>query len=138
MTFTITTQPFYDQSNQCYKNILMINIEPRGPLRRLVRRIKLPRLSPFSSINNNCNNNYIQNCGLAIQNIANAGINAGNGYDLMSPNDIPNLISFLLANGYQIDTQLTNTLNLSLTNQRIVLTATYYGNSNQPTIVYMR
>lgn len=118
----------------------MINIEPQGPLRSLVRRIKLPRLSPFDSINNNCN--YIQKCGLAIQNIANnginAGINAGVACDLMSPNDIPNLISFLLANGYQIDTQLTNMLNQSLTNQRIVLTATYYGNSNQPSIVYMR
>jgi hypothetical protein len=139
MTFTITTQPFYDQYNQCYKNILMINIEPRGPLRSFVRRIKLPRLSPFGSINNNCN--YIQNCGLAIQTIANNGLNAGVACDLMSPNDIPNLISFLLANGYQIDTQLTNMLNQSevkLTNQRIVLTATYYGNSNQPAIVYMR
>ena len=134
MTFTITIQPFYDQPNQCYKNILMINIEPQGPLRSLVRRIKLPRLSPYSSINNNCDYSNPK-CGLAIQNIANTSLKCGR--DLMSPNEIPNLISFLLANGYQIDTQITKMLNQSLTNQRIVLSATYYGTC-QPKIVYTR
>ena len=123
MTFTITIQPYYDRYHQCYKNILMINIEPKGPLRRLVRKINLPRLSPFDTNNYN----FDKKCGLAIQNI--------NGIDeLMSPNEMPNLISFLLENGYQIDTQITNMLNNSL---RVALTATYYGNS-QPGIVYMR
>jgi hypothetical protein len=31
-TFTITSQPYYDQYNECYKNILMVNAEPLGPL----------------------------------------------------------------------------------------------------------
>ena len=140
MTFTITTQPYYDQYKQCYQNILMINIEPCGPLRRIVRRIKLPRLSQFD---NNIDNTYNsgQQCGFAIQHIVNNGCYKMNsGCDLMSPNEIPNLISFLLANGYQIDTQITNMLNQSevkLTKQRVVLTATYYGNK-QPNIMYTR
>jgi hypothetical protein len=143
-TFTITTQPFYDQYNQCYKNIVMCNIEPQGPLRNFVRRIKLPRLSEFHR-EGPCNS--IQQCGLAItnfpnhQNISYTGCCKQNsGCNLMTPNDIPNLISFLLSNGYQIDTQISNMLNQSevkLTNQRNILTATYYGNA-QPSIVYMR
>ena len=36
-TFTITSQPFYDQYNECYKNIIMVNLEPQGPIRKIVR-----------------------------------------------------------------------------------------------------
>lgn len=136
-TFTITSQPYYDQYNQCYKNIMMVNIEPQGPLRNLVRRIQLPRLSPFQT-EGPCN--PIQKCGLALQ-----GLNYSNncnksGCNLMTPNEIPDLISFLLSNGYQIETQLTNMLNQSeikLTDKRLAFTVTYYG-ANQPNIMYMR
>lgn len=132
-TFTITSQPYYDQYNQCYKNIMMVNVEPQGPLRRLVRRIKLPKLSPFQ-VEGPCN--PIQKCGLALQ-----GLNYSNcNNNLMTPNEIPDLISFLQSNGYQIETQLTNMLNqseLKLTDKRLAFTVTYYG-ANQPNIVYMR
>jgi hypothetical protein len=135
-TFTITSQPFYDQYNQCYKNIMMVNVEPQGPLRRLVRRINFPRLSPFQR-EGPCN--PIQKCGLAIQGLNYSGCNKS-GCDLMSPNEIPDLVSFLLENGYQIETQLTNMLNQSeikLTEKRLAFTVTYYG-ANQPNIMYMR
>jgi hypothetical protein len=58
----------------------------------------------------------------------------------MTPNEIPDLISFLQANGYQIETQITNMLNQSeikLSDKRLAFTATYYGD-NQPNIMYMR
>lgn len=136
-TFTITSQPYYDQYNQCYKNIMMINVEPLGPLRSLVRRIQLPRLSPFQ-IDGPCN--PIQKCGLALQ-----CLNYSNNYNksccnLMTPNEIPDLISFLQSNGYQIETQLTNMFNQSeikFTNKRLAFTVTYYG-ANHPKVVYMR
>ena len=131
-TFTITSQPYYDQYNQCYKNILMVNVEPQGPLRRLVRRIKLPKLSPFQ-VEGTCN--QIQKCGLAIQ-----GLNYSCNNNLMTPNEMPDLITFLFSNGYQIETQLTNMLNQSeirLPDRRLVFTVTYYG-VNQPNIMYMR
>jgi hypothetical protein len=137
-TFTITTEPFYDQYNKCYKNILMINILPDGPLKHIVRQLKLPRLSPFQN-NGPCNN--IPKCGLALTNFLSSYNNNYNKCcDLMTPNEIPDLYSFLTANGYQIDTQLTNMMNQSevkLTNSRIVCSATYYGNK-QPNIVYMK
>jgi len=157
-TFTITSQPFYDQYNQCYKNIMMINVEPQGPLRQLVRRTKLPRLSPFQR-EGPCN--PIPQCGLALLSLAgtnfgyfptpyinrntrpincNLCINYNSGCDLMTPNEIPDLITFLQSNGYQIETQITNMLNQSeikLSNKLLAFTATYYGD-NQPSIVYMK
>ena len=137
-TVTITSQPFYDQYNQCYKNIMMVNLEPQGPLSRLVRRLRLPRLSPFQR-EGPCN--PIQKCGLALQSINTGCCNKYNsGCDLMTPNEIPDLISFLQSNGYQIETQITNMLlqsEIKLSNKRMAFTVTYYG-TNQPNIVYMR
>jgi hypothetical protein len=139
-TFTITSQPFYDQYNQCYKNIMTLNVEPQGPLRRLVRRTRLPILSPFQR-EGPCN--PIPKCALALQKIPSNLYNSGchnSGCDLMTPNEMPDLITFLQENGYQFETQITNMLNQSeikLTDRRLAFTITYYG-TNQPNIVYMR
>lgn len=138
-TFTITTQPFYDQYNQCYKNIMMVNAEPRGPIRKIVRRIKLPRLSPFQR-EGPCN--PIPKCGLALQSLNQytSCCKINSGCNLMTPDEIPDLISFLISNGYQIETQLTNMLNQSdikLSNRKLAFTVTYYG-TNQPNITYIR
>jgi hypothetical protein len=111
----------------------MVNIEPEGPLRRLVRRIQLPRLSPFQK-EGPCYS--VQKCGLAIHSL----LELTNGCNLMTPDEIPGLISFLQSNGYQIETQITNMLNQSevkINNKRLVFTVSYYG-ANQPKIVYMR
>jgi hypothetical protein len=135
-TFTITSQPFYNQYSQCYTNILTLNIEPQGPLRKIVRRIKFPKLSPFQ-IEGPCYK--IQQCGLALRSLTN-NYNNCNNCDLMSPDEIPDLITFLTSNGYQIETQITNMLNQSevrLNNKKIVFNVTYYGNK-QPNITYIR
>jgi len=139
-TFTITTQPYLD-NNQCYKNILTINLVPEGPLQHFVRRLKPTRLSPFQV------NNYNGFCGCDLvlinpfPNLCSYSNNCGKKCDnYMSPNEIPGLFSFLTANGYQIETQLTNMMNNSpvkLTNSRIVCSATYYG-INQPNICYTK
>jgi hypothetical protein len=60
----------------------------------------------------------------------------------MTPNEIPDLITFLLANGYQLETQLTTMLNQSEVkiagNKKIAFMVTYYENAQQPNITYMR
>jgi hypothetical protein len=155
-TFTITSLPYYNSCSQCYSNVLAINLEPQGPLRNFVRRINFPKLSPYKLDNSPCN--PINTCGLVLTDL---GINSnninnccnnnryqyqyynqsGNNYNnLLTPNQIPELISFLLANGYQIETQITNMLQNSpvkFNNNKLVLTATYYG-TNQPNITYTR
>ena len=135
-TFTITSQPFYDQYNKCYKNILTVNPEPRGPIRKIVRRIKLPKLSPYQR-EGPCN--PIPQCALALQSI-NTCYNGCKGNNLMTPDEIPELITFLFSNSYQIETQITNMLNQSevkISNKKIAFTVTYYETSN-PNITYMR
>ena len=132
-TFTITSQPFYDQYNECYKNILTVNPEPRGPIRKIVRRIKLPKLSPFQR-EGPCNS--IPQCALALQSLN----TCSKKNNLMTPDEIPELITFLFGNGYQIETQITNMLNQSeikISNKKIAFTVTYYD-SLQPNITYMR
>jgi hypothetical protein len=155
-TFTISVRPFYDQYNKCYKNILVINGYPQGPLNSLVRRIQFNDLSPYQKYQNNSPCNYIEKCGLALANIEYYHMqpifyndsdmccnkfSSGSGCNLMSPNEINNLISFLLNNGYQIETQITNMLNNSPIKPNNLtkngFTATYYG-TNQPNITYMR
>jgi hypothetical protein len=137
-TFTITSQPFYDEYNQCYKNILTINTEPQGPLRKFVKRINFPRLSQFQR-EGPCNE--IPKCGLVLYGLSsNVNCFKGNGCNIMTPNNILDLTSFLLSNGYQIETQITNMLNQSevkLTNSKLSFMATYYGNA-PPNIMYTR
>jgi hypothetical protein len=114
----------------------MINVVPDGPLNAFVRRLQLPRLSPFQT-RDDCN--QMKNCGLVLINPF-QNVSCRKGCNYMTPNEIPDLYSFLTSNGYQIDTQLTNMMNNSdvkLTNSRIVCSATYFGN-NQPNIVYMK
>ena len=135
MTFTIIAQPYLDTYNKNYINILTLNVVPQGPLSQFVRRIQFPQLSPYQQKyqQNNCGND----CGLALVKLG--GCYTGN--NLMTPNELPDLFSFLTSNGYQIETQLTNLMNQSEVkisdNRRVVCAATYYGN-NQPSIVYMK
>jgi len=134
-TFTITSSPYYDRCSQQYQNILMLNIEPEGPLRSFVRRLQLPRLTPFQTEKSE------ETCGLVLTNFLNNQNQNRNRNGLMTPNDIPDLYSFLTANGYQIDTQLTNMMNQSQVKltpgKQIVCLATYFGDK-QPNIVYMK
>jgi hypothetical protein len=134
-TFTITSSPYYDRCSQQYQNILMLNIEPEGPLRLFVRRLQLPRLTPFQTEKSE------ETCGLVLTNFLNNQNQNRNRNGLMTPNDIPDLYSFLTANGYQIDTQLTNMMNQSQVKltpgKQIVCLATYFGDK-QPNIVYMK
>lgn len=168
-TFTITSEPYYDPILQQYKNILTTNVEPNGPLKQFVTYLRntnrqqsyfnrqiqpynnqqpyninkfvlislrganiiegniIPRnIIPRNIIQRNLNRNY------------NQSINCGNF--LMTPNEIPDLITFLQSNNYQIETQITNMMNQSeikLYNQKLAFTVTYFG-GNQPNICYIK
>ena len=102
-TYAITSQPYYDTYNTCYKNILVINIFPQGPLAKLVKKIQTPKLSPFKQSSPCC---PIENCVYAIYKMDNLT-------ELMNPDDIPNLFSYLIENGYKIDTSITKMMNSS-------------------------
>ena len=95
-----------------------MNLPPRGPLLKLTRRVKLYPLSHFKSPGN-CTR--VQTCGLGLRSLRGlADFNFGNNYnnnyscsEFMTVDEVPDLFSFLLANGYTIDTRITNMMNQS-------------------------
>jgi hypothetical protein len=90
-----------------------MNLPPRGPLLKLTRRITMYPLSPFKTPGE-CGR--IQTCGLALRTLRGFGnFNNNNNFcsDLMTVDEIPDLFSFLMSNGYKVDTSITKMLNQS-------------------------
>jgi len=87
--------PFFDHRNRRYKNIIKISGMPKGKLKKYVRRINMPKLSPFKEP-------LEEPCILAITN--------KNG-ELMSIDELPQLFEFLVSNNYKIDTSITKMMN---------------------------
>ena len=103
-TFSLFSQPYLDRYNECYKNIVVINLIPEGPLANLVRFVKFPPLSEFKQ-NGNCR--PLKQCGYALLSL--------NGIcdDLMVVDEVPDLITYLVSNGYLVDTSITKMFNTS-------------------------
>ena len=66
--YTLTSQPFLDQHNECYKNIITVNQKPEGPLADITRSLHAPKLSPFKENSPCCPQN---NCIYGITKIDN-------------------------------------------------------------------
>lgn len=125
-SYMLSTRVFLDTYNQCYKNIIVINLLPDGPLKRIVRRLQMPPLSPFNVPGPCCSRN---NCALALLSLR-GGCGNGQGNCLMNDDEIPDLFSFLLSNGYKIDTSLTKMMNQSeikINDNKILCFFTYTG-----------
>ena len=41
-TFSLFSRPYLDRCNKCYKNIVVTNLPPQGPLSEFVSRIQFP------------------------------------------------------------------------------------------------
>ena len=117
-TVSLFSQPYYDPCSQCYLNIVTMNLLPRGPLLKLTRRVKLYPLSEFKEAGN-CTR--LQTCSIGLRSMRFLyGFAGGGGYnnsyscsDLMTVEEVPDLFSFLLSNGYTIDTSVTKMMNQS-------------------------
>jgi len=126
-TISLFSQPYLDTYNQCYKNIVVVNLKPQGPLAHLVRFVKFPPLSEFKQPGP-CS--PLKDCGYAI--ISLDGCNSGCG-DLMVVDEVPNLISYLVSNGYSVDTSITEMFNNSdirfdtNTGNKLICVITYNG-----------
>ena len=103
-TVSLFSQPYLDTYNQCYKNIVVVNLPPKGPLADLVRFVKFPPLSEFKEPGP-CS--PLKQYGYALTTL---GSDCG---DLMDVDEVPNLISFLVSNGYTVDTSITKMFNNS-------------------------
>lgn len=111
-SFALFSQPYLDRVNQCYTNIITINSFPKGPLSKFVKKIQFPLLSTFKISSSACDKN--ERCGLVLQSISDYGcVDCKNGSNLMSVDDVPNLMCYLISNGYKVDTSLTKMFNTS-------------------------
>lgn len=122
-TYSLVSAPYYDSKTKCYKKIIKINKMPTitSSLATIVKQIQYPKLSPFksnsafSACSNCCNSDDNQCCIYAITNISNHN-------ELMCINDLPSLFTFLINNGYTIDTSITKMMqssNVKLNNDLI-------------------
>ena len=107
-TVSLSSQPYLDTYNQCYKNIVVVNLPPQGPLADLVVRVNFPPLSEFKQPGP-CT--PLKQCGLALISLDGQCNKMCGG--LMDINEVPNLISFLVSNGYTVDTSITKMFNNS-------------------------
>ncbi len=106
--YTLYSRPYLNTYSQNYINIVTINMHPQGPLGQIVRPVKFPPLSIFKTQSNGNYRNL--NCGLGL-----VSFSQFNEYNkgLMLVDEVPDLFSFLISNGYKIDTSLTKMMNTS-------------------------
>lgn len=102
--YLLSNTPYLDKFNKCYKNIIIINKFPNGPLSKYTRRINLPLLSDFQKYNSCCE---LNTCGYALISLCNCS-------SLMSIDELPDLITFLISNNYEIDYKTTKLLERKL------------------------
>lgn len=108
-----------------YDNIITINLFPKGPLGKIVRQVNFSnnRLSDFNELSD-----YGNKCGYALLSLRCIGGGGRNNHRFMTANEIPDLFSFLLSNGYKIDTSLTkmmNSSNIQIDTNNIITFITY-------------
>jgi len=116
-TFTISGQAYLDRFQQCYINILTTNQVPLGPLGEKVIKIQTPPLSEFKTPGPCC---PIPLCALALKSFQYGGI--------MREEEVPDLFSYLLSNGYVINEGLTKLLMKNDSeNKRTICFVTYMG-----------
>jgi hypothetical protein len=130
-TVSLFSQPYLDVYNQCYKNIVVVNLPPQGPLGNLVRRVNFPPLSEFKQPGP-CT--PLKLCGYALITLGGCNMGCGKtGENLMSVDEVPDLISFLVSNGYKVDTSITKMFNTSdirfdaNTGNKLICFVTYNG-----------
>jgi len=109
-TVSLFSQPYLDTYNQCYKNIVVINLMPQGPLADIVRLTQFPPLSEFKAPGP-CS--PMKTCGYALMSLGGSGFGccSKNGCDLMVVDEVPDLISYLVSNNYTVDTSITKMFN---------------------------
>ena len=101
MTYLLSSLPYLDPYNICYKNIITINKMPEGPLKKYIKRIKPPKLSIFSDKSACCTSSQ---CVYAVYSFDNTN-------ELLCIDNIVELFNFLLLNNYKINSEITKIMN---------------------------
>lgn len=100
-TYILSLENYYDSQKECYRKIITIDREPNKLLKSLIKKLNHTKLSPFKSFDNCCDRK--QRCLYAI-------CNPHHKYEFMSIEELPELFSWLVMNGYTINTSITKML----------------------------
>ena len=101
-TYQLTSAVYLDKFNKCYKKIITINKMPNDPsFNTIVKVVRREKLSIFQGYDNNCN--CQSPCLFVI-------LNPNNLSEFLCLDDIAELFTFLIDNGYNIQTSITKLL----------------------------
>lgn len=100
-TYILSLENYYDSSKECYRKIITIDREPEKHLKTLVKRLNRTKLSPFKSFMNTCDKK--QGCLYAI-------CDPQDKCQYLCIEQLPELFSWLVMNGYTINTSITKML----------------------------
>ena len=103
-TYSLLSIPFYKSVHQCYVKAIALDRMPSSnePINKIVRRVRYEKLSPFQE-GTECN--PLKTCGNII-------IKPGSTCEEMATlDDIPLIFTWLMQNGYLIDTSITQMMN---------------------------
>ena len=107
--YSIYLESILENCSNEYKNVLTINKIPKGPLSNLVTHVNTQKLSSFKSYDSPCNCKYI--------------LRKLDSQYYMDENDVIDLFSFCVENGYTIDkniTKILHTANIATDNKRLI------------------
>ena len=116
-SYILTIEPYLNTYSKQYENIIVIDKMPLGPLSQLVSHFNAPRLSPFTEPTNNC-------CKYAIRRHYNNTLRRENCF--LTADDVPSLLSYLSANGYTINSEITKIVQKTNYNKKNFACVFYY------------
>ncbi len=102
--YTLSSQTIYDNIKQSYSNIYVLDRKPTGDLEKIVKPLRVAKLSPFQHSRDD-------SCGPC--KCAQAVYNPHQPNEFLCIDDIAILFSWLADHDYTIDTSLTQVMNES-------------------------
>ena len=102
-TYSFLSRPFYNSSQQCYQKVISVTPAPKGALSKICKRVSFDKMSPFDQPT--CCEN-VNRCGYLL-------IDPNNHCNYASIDDLASIFTWLVNNGYTIDTSITNMMTQS-------------------------
>ena len=128
-TTVMYLEPILNSYYKTYHNVITLSNIPEGPIGEMVSTMSVPKLSEFENASpfyggQGFGRNPFSNCMNVLMKYPVGKGMVANGYSAFVRNtdmvacsdDIPAILSFLMENGYTVDTQLTRMLQTSEVN----------------------
>ena len=119
-SFVLYLEPILNSYYKTYQNVITLNIMPSGPLANMVTPMSTTKLSPFQEFGLfSSPGMFSDNCLHVLLRYPKQGSGFGGRGSIKHPDyfmgadDIPSVLSWLVSNGYSIDTDITKMLDKS-------------------------